>query len=209
MRNTEKKSRREFLTSSGSVLGASMLALNMPLILTACERAQTQLQSGAAYENITLEQAVELGAIADQIIPEDETPGATQTGVVYFMDTAFGGFMAGALPMLTQGSDSFSQWRGNPQAAVFVGVRPVPDGLANSSGIVGKYLMGNAHSITQAAFEQPLVDKFHRAHDVPNLFICDGSSFVSSGRGQPTMTIQAPAFRAAEHIANFARRGEI
>jgi gluconate 2-dehydrogenase gamma chain len=109
VRNTEKKSRREFLTSSGSVLGASMLALNMPLILTACERAQTQLQSGAAYENITFEQAAELGAIADQIIPEDETPGATQTGVVYFMDTAFGGFMVGALPMLTRGLDDLQK----------------------------------------------------------------------------------------------------
>src|SRR6056297_2028443 len=54
-----------------------------------------------------------------------------------------------------------------------------------------------------------VVDKFHRAHDVPNLFICDGSSLVTSGRGQPTMTIQALAFRAAEHMTNAARRGEI
>jgi len=54
-----------------------------------------------------------------------------------------------------------------------------------------------------------VVDRFHRAHDVPNLFICDGSSLVTSGRGQPTMTIQALAFRAAEHIAGFARRGEV
>ena len=56
---------------------------------------------------------------------------------------------------------------------------------------------------------ESVVDKFHRAHDVPNLFICDGSSFVTSGRGQPTMTIMALAFRAAEHIGRFARRGEI
>jgi choline dehydrogenase-like flavoprotein len=54
-----------------------------------------------------------------------------------------------------------------------------------------------------------VVDRFHRAHDVKNLFICDGSSFVTSGRGQPTMTIQALAFRAAEHIARFAKQGEI
>ncbi|MFT4604551.1 MAG: choline dehydrogenase-like flavoprotein [Rhodothermales bacterium] len=54
-----------------------------------------------------------------------------------------------------------------------------------------------------------VIDKYHRTHDVPNLFLCDGSSFVSSGRGQPTMTIQALAFRAADHIAEFARRGEI
>jgi choline dehydrogenase-like flavoprotein len=54
-----------------------------------------------------------------------------------------------------------------------------------------------------------VVDRYHRSHDVPNLFICDGSSLVSSSRGQPTMTIMALAFRAAEHIAGFARRGEI
>jgi choline dehydrogenase-like flavoprotein len=54
-----------------------------------------------------------------------------------------------------------------------------------------------------------VVDRYHRSHEVPNLFICDGSSFVSSGRGQPTLTIQALAFRAAEHIAGFARKGEI
>jgi choline dehydrogenase-like flavoprotein len=50
-----------------------------------------------------------------------------------------------------------------------------------------------------------VVDRYHRTHDVANLFICDGSSFVTSGRGQPTMTIMALAFRAAEHIARFAR----
>ena len=57
--------------------------------------------------------------------------------------------------------------------------------------------------------DSSVVDRVHRAHDVPNLFICDGSSFVTSGRGQPTMTIQALAFRAAEHIARAAGRGEI
>jgi choline dehydrogenase-like flavoprotein len=54
-----------------------------------------------------------------------------------------------------------------------------------------------------------VVDRYHRSHEVPNLFICDGSSLVSSGRGQPTLTIQALAFRAAEHIGAFARRQEI
>jgi choline dehydrogenase-like flavoprotein len=44
---------------------------------------------------------------------------------------------------------------------------------------------------------------------VPNLFIVDGSSFVTSGSGQPTMTIQALAFRAADAITAMAKRGEI
>jgi choline dehydrogenase-like flavoprotein len=54
-----------------------------------------------------------------------------------------------------------------------------------------------------------VVDPYHRTHDVRNLFICDGSSMVTSSRGQPTETISALAFRAGEHIASSARRGEI
>ena len=54
-----------------------------------------------------------------------------------------------------------------------------------------------------------VVDRHHRTHDVRNLFICDGSSMVTSGRGQPTETISALAFRAGELIAGFAKRGEI
>jgi choline dehydrogenase-like flavoprotein len=54
-----------------------------------------------------------------------------------------------------------------------------------------------------------VIDKWHRAHDVPNLFLVDGSSFVTGGRGQPTMTIMALAFRAGEHIAELARKGQI
>ncbi len=54
-----------------------------------------------------------------------------------------------------------------------------------------------------------VVDKQHRTHDVRNLFIVDGSSFVTSGRGQPTCTIQALAYRAGDEIAKLAKRGDI
>ncbi|MCW2350380.1 MULTISPECIES: GMC family oxidoreductase [unclassified Sphingobium] len=57
--------------------------------------------------------------------------------------------------------------------------------------------------------ETSVIDKYHRTHDVRNLFLCDGSSMVTSGRGQPTQTIEALAFRAAEHIARFARTNQI
>jgi choline dehydrogenase-like flavoprotein len=71
----------------------------------------------------------------------------------------------------------------------------------------GVHLLGTARMGNDP--RDSVVDKFHRAHDVPNLFLCDGSSFVTSGRGQPTMTIQALAYRAADHIARFARANEI
>ena len=57
--------------------------------------------------------------------------------------------------------------------------------------------------------ETSVIDKYHRSHEVKNLFMCDGSSMVTAGRGQPTMTIMALAFRAAEHIAKAARDGDI
>jgi choline dehydrogenase-like flavoprotein len=54
-----------------------------------------------------------------------------------------------------------------------------------------------------------VINSDHRAHDVKNLFLCDGSSMVTSGRGQPTMTIEALAFRAADRITALAKRAEI
>jgi choline dehydrogenase-like flavoprotein len=54
-----------------------------------------------------------------------------------------------------------------------------------------------------------VVDRFHRAHDVRNLFVVDGSNLVTGGRNHPTMTIQALAFRAAEHLVRAARAGEV
>jgi choline dehydrogenase-like flavoprotein len=72
---------------------------------------------------------------------------------------------------------------------------------------LGAHLLGTCRMGNNP--DDSVVDKYHRAHEVPNLFICDGSSFVTSGRGQPTMTIQALAFRAADHIIQFAQRGEI
>lgn len=71
----------------------------------------------------------------------------------------------------------------------------------------GEHLLGTCRMGDDPATS--VVDSRHRSHDVPNLFICDGSSMVSSGRGQPTMTIMALAFRAAEHIIRAARAGEV
>jgi len=76
------------------------------------------------------------------------------------------------------------------------------DGQDGGVHLLGTCRMGDDPS-------RSVVDRYHRSHDVPNLFMCDGSSLVTSGRGQPTMTIMALAFRAGEYIAEAARRGEI
>jgi choline dehydrogenase-like flavoprotein len=45
-----------------------------------------------------------------------------------------------------------------------------------------------------------VVDRFGRSHDVPNLFVVDGSVFVTSGPQPPTATIAANAARCTAHI---------
>jgi choline dehydrogenase-like flavoprotein len=71
----------------------------------------------------------------------------------------------------------------------------------------GAHLLGTCRMGNDPA--SSVVDKYHRSHDIRNLFLCDGSSFVTSGRGQPTMTIMALAFRAAEHVASAAKANNI
>jgi len=54
-----------------------------------------------------------------------------------------------------------------------------------------------------------VLNKWNQSHDIKNLFVVDGSSFVSSGWQNPTMTIVALAMRSSEYLAEQMRRGEV
>ena len=45
-----------------------------------------------------------------------------------------------------------------------------------------------------------VVDEFCRTHDVPNLFVCDGSVMPTQGSANPGLTIQALAARTADYL---------
>jgi len=45
-----------------------------------------------------------------------------------------------------------------------------------------------------------VVDKFGRSHDVPNLFVCDGSIMPTQGSANPGLTIQSLAARTADYL---------
>jgi choline dehydrogenase-like flavoprotein len=47
-----------------------------------------------------------------------------------------------------------------------------------------------------------VVDRNLKAHDHPNLYICDASVFVTPGGAQPSQTIMALATRLAEHLSS-------
>jgi choline dehydrogenase-like flavoprotein len=47
-----------------------------------------------------------------------------------------------------------------------------------------------------------VLNKWCQSHDVKNLFVVDGASFVTCGWQNPTMTILALSMRASEHAAD-------
>ena len=54
-----------------------------------------------------------------------------------------------------------------------------------------------------------VLNQWSQSHDIKNLVVVDGASFVSSGWQNPTMTIVALAMRASEHLAEEMRQGNV
>jgi choline dehydrogenase-like flavoprotein len=57
--------------------------------------------------------------------------------------------------------------------------------------------------------ETSVVNADGRSWDIPNLWVCDGSLFPTSGGVNPSLTIQALACRIGDRIRAMARRGEL
>lgn len=57
--------------------------------------------------------------------------------------------------------------------------------------------------------EDGVVDQWGQAHDVPGLFVSDGSVMTTGAAANPTLTIVALAIRQAEHIADSLGKGEL
>jgi gluconate 2-dehydrogenase gamma chain len=87
-------SRRKFLSQAGSGISAVWVAAHWPQMLSAATHAHAAAQSGSKsaaphkFEFFTPDEAVEVEAISASIIPTDDTPGAKEAGVIYFIDRA-------------------------------------------------------------------------------------------------------------------------
>lgn len=71
-----------------------------------------------------------------------------------------------------------------------------------TSHLMGTCRMGNDPATS-------VLNSFCQSHDVPNLFVVDGSCLVSGGTANPAHTIMAIAIRAAEYIAEEGRKGNL
>ncbi len=113
-------SRRALLRSTLEALPRSAIALSMPAILAACSRAGQNQLDGIGLQLLGGEEAEEFAAIADRIIPPDNTPGAREAGAVHFMDAVLGDQRERELQILRDGLEEL-QNRANAefQAASF------------------------------------------------------------------------------------------
>jgi gluconate 2-dehydrogenase gamma chain len=97
-------SRRRFLAGSASGLTSLWIATHWPGILTAQAHAKHATGSDLSrFEFFSPEQATEVEAMCAQIIPTDETAGAREARVVYFIDRALTTFDRDKQPAYTQG----------------------------------------------------------------------------------------------------------
>jgi gluconate 2-dehydrogenase gamma chain len=89
MNDIQDPSRRHFLQSAGSLAGGAYLRLLGPGIVAITQAACSAKQEQAPFKVLTAREASDFAAIAARIIPSTDTPGASEAGVVYFIDTAF------------------------------------------------------------------------------------------------------------------------
>jgi choline dehydrogenase-like flavoprotein len=71
----------------------------------------------------------------------------------------------------------------------------------------GWHLMGTSRMGVDP--KRSVVDQWGRAHDVPNLYVYDGSVFVTSSGFNPTGTICAIALRSVKHLIAQRRNQEV
>jgi gluconate 2-dehydrogenase gamma chain len=87
-----------------SSLGLAWLATQWPAIAAAQEYAQHMAQSAQpAFQFFDPHQAFEVETMAAQIIPADDTPGAREARVIYFIDRALTTFERDKQAIYTEG----------------------------------------------------------------------------------------------------------
>src|SRR5438552_8492616 len=101
----ENDSRRQFLFRSATGLGGAWLNMQWPAILAAQNHAREAANSHTVlvFQFFSPEQAAEVEAAAAQIIPADDTPGAREARVIYFIDRALVTFDKEKQPLYVKG----------------------------------------------------------------------------------------------------------
>jgi gluconate 2-dehydrogenase gamma chain len=120
--------RRQFLLQSVTGFSAVWISAQWPALVAAAEHGRFEAQSAAQkrLEFFSPAEAIEIDAISSRVIPTDETPGAHEAGVVYFIDRALTTFAADAQAIFRDGLPELQARVAEvfPQIAKFSGATP-------------------------------------------------------------------------------------
>jgi gluconate 2-dehydrogenase gamma chain len=135
-------SRRRFLAQGAGGLSAVWVSAHWPALLAAAEHARHSAKSAvpAKFEFFSPEEAKEVEAISARIIPSDDTPGAREAGVVYFIDR-------GLFTFSTEDQKTYRE--GLPELQARVG--EMFSGVAKFSALTSEQQDEVLHSFDEAA----------------------------------------------------------
>lgn len=109
-------SRRDFMTGVAAVwISASMACsreAGKAATTTPAAAPPAMIDAPAppkTLAHLSVEQGVEIEAIAARIIPSDDSPGAREAGVLYFIDASLGTFAKDQMPLFTDGLTALSK----------------------------------------------------------------------------------------------------
>jgi gluconate 2-dehydrogenase gamma chain len=105
---TSRETRRDFLFGAGGALAATWAATNWPAIAAAHTHAAAATSNGgAALVVLSAAEALDVEAIAAQIVPSDDAPGAREAGALYFIDRSMHTWLAGQAESFRAGLRDF------------------------------------------------------------------------------------------------------
>lgn len=113
-------SRREF------VAGVAALSAVWLVAGAACTRESSWGGDSTKLVHFSPAQAAQVDAISARILPSDDTPGAREAGVVYFIDQSLTGFAKDQAPLFADGLKSLGESvaKKHGSAATFASLTP-------------------------------------------------------------------------------------
>jgi len=198
--------------------GICEVGAGVPLLMEAQLYAALPNVRGATFKQMLRDVALRdhLGAI--QLVGEDMPQEANRVD----LDPGLRDVYGFPIPRITHSQHQFElaasqyfaprlvavcQAAPGSESAAISAIPLVPGGPG--SGIAGAnstaHIMGTCRMGVDPG--SSVVDAFGRMHEVENVYVADGSVFVSSGGFNPTLTIMALALRMARHLAGVATPG--
>jgi choline dehydrogenase-like flavoprotein len=112
---------------------------------------------------------------------------------------------------MSWGENELAMWKDARQQCVEMleaaGARNVPTDTKPSVPGFCIHEVGTARMGANA--KTSVLNRYHQAHDIKNLFVTDGAAYTTSACQNPTLTMMANTVRACDYIVDQARKGEL